>query len=490
MKRRTLIPLFPLVPLLAMALSGCATNPATGGQTFTGTMSTAEEIRIGREQHPKVIKTFGGTYGGPELANYVNGIGRRLARTAERRDITYRFTVLNSDIVNAFAMPGGYIYVSRGLLALAGDEAELAAVLAHEIGHLAALHHGERKGQDLLAQILVAGLGVAAGRETADVGGLLASGVLRGFSREQELQSDDLGIRYMSRAGYDTRAMAGFLRKLRAEGRLQARRHGKSPDSVDAFNYLATHPAPAARVSRAEARARGVRAAGGGRSEAVYLGKIDGMLYGDDPKQGFIRGRVFAHPRLRFRFEVPRGFRLFNSEHAVVALGPRGARIQFDMASRSADGPMPYYLGRIWGRKLGLRLSGVEGITINGLRAATGAARIRTRDGIQDARLVAIRLDLHRIYRFLFLTPARETARHAVGLRRTTYSFRLLDAPEVAQLRPLRIRIVKTRAGDTIKGLAERMAFDEFGADLFRVLNGLAPNQGLTPGSKVKIVTE
>ena len=490
MRRPTLIPLLLLVPVLALSLPGCTANPATGGQTFTGTMSTAEEIRIGRQEHPKIIKTFGGTYGGPKLADYVAGIGQRLARNAERRDITYKFTVLNSDIVNAFAMPGGYIYISRGLLALASDEAELAAVLAHEIGHLTALHHGERQGQDLLAQLLVAGLGIAAGRQAADVGGMVAGGVLRGFSREQELQSDDLGIRYMARAGFDPGAMAAFLRKLRAEGRLQAKRRRESPDSVDAFNYLATHPAPQARVSRAAARAKGVHVANPRRGEDTYLGQIDGMLYGDDPAQGFIRGRVFAHPSLRFRFEVPPGFRLFNSEQTVVALGPKGATIQFDMAAKPADGPMPYYLSHVWGRKLGVRLNGVEGIAVNGLQAATGRARIQTRDGAQDVRLVAIRFDLQRIFRFLFLTPVGETARHEVGLRRTTYSFRLLDEPEAAQLRPLRIRIRKTAAGDTLKRLADKMAFEEFRTEWFQVLNGLTDVQKLAAGSKVKIVTE
>ena len=182
---------------LGASLSGCTTNPATGQPTFTGLMTTAEEIRIGREQHPQIVKAFGGEYGSPELRKYVASIGALLARTVERKDLSYTFTILNSNIVNAFAIPGGYVYVTRGLLALAGDEAELAGVLGHELGHLAALHHAQRAGQDLLAGILITGVSIAAGREIAQAGDILAQTVLRGFSREQESQADDLGIRDM-----------------------------------------------------------------------------------------------------------------------------------------------------------------------------------------------------------------------------------------------------------------------------------------------------
>ncbi|MHA1108150.1 MAG: M48 family metalloprotease, partial [Alphaproteobacteria bacterium] len=280
---------------LAGTGAGCTTNPATGEQSFTGTMGTAEEISLGQEQHPKVIKAFDGIYGTPALGKYVDGVGQLLAGTTERRGIKYRFTVLNSAAVNAFALPGGYIYITRGLLALAGNEAELAAVLAHELGHVTALHHAQRAGHSLLANVLITGLGIAGGRIAADTSAALAQGLLQSFSREHEHESDDLGIRYMVRAGYDPLAMAAFLRKLRADSRLQARLRGKSPDKIDQFNYLATHPAPIERVRRAEANARGKRRRNAMLAEDIYLGNIDGILYGDDPRQGYVRGRVFSH---------------------------------------------------------------------------------------------------------------------------------------------------------------------------------------------------
>ena len=152
-----------IAPLILASLSGCTTNPATGESVFTGGMDTAQEISIGREQHPQIIRTFGGEYGTPELRRYVDSVGQLLARTVERRGFKYKFTVLNSGIVNAFALPGGYIYISRGLLALAENEAEVAGVLAHELGHINALHHGRRQGSETIAGLLIAGVGIAAG---------------------------------------------------------------------------------------------------------------------------------------------------------------------------------------------------------------------------------------------------------------------------------------------------------------------------------------
>ncbi len=496
MKRQILSPLAALALAIAAAgLHGCATVPATGETTFTGGLGTAEEVRIGRENHPKIVKEFGGAYGPPEFRKYLDSIGQLLAKTVERQDLKYTFTVLNSDIINAFATPGGYIYVTRGLMALADSEAELAGVLAHELGHLTALHHAKRYGKGLLANILLTGASIVTGQVMPQAqsgimqaGQIFAVGLLQSFSRENEFESDDLGVRYLARAGYDPGAMAGFLRKLRAHSRLTAKLRGESPDSVDQFNYLATHPAPVERVSRAEANARATRVRAPMTARHVYFSKIDGMLYGNDPNQGFVRGRVFLHADLRFRFEVPKGFRLFNSPKAVVAFGPKGSRIIFNQAPKPSDGPMTFYLTDVWAR--GAELSEVERISINGLEAATGVTRMRTDKGMLDVRLLAIRVNLQTIYRFLFLTPRDLTAGLARDLRRTTYSFRQLDEPEAMSLRPRRIDIIAVAAGDTVASLAERMPFEDLALYRFRVLNGLAADQHLAPGRRLKIVVE
>ena len=275
------------------------------------------------------------------------------------------------------------------------------------------LHHGRREGQGLLANILVVGAGIAGGRAAADLGGMVVGGALRAYSREHELESDSLALRYMSRAGYDPEAMVNFLRKMRASSRLEAKRLGKSPDKVDEFNYLATHPAPAERVRLASQQARQYQVKKPMRGRSIYLRKINGLLFGDDPSQGFIRGRVFSHPKLKFRFEVPEGFRLFNTPQAVIAKGPNDATIIFDSAKRSADGPITYYLQNIWGRNANLR--NVERLNVNGLDAATGIIRQRG----QTIRAIAIRKDLHTIYRFMFRTKSRDANRLSKPFRRS-----------------------------------------------------------------------
>lgn len=473
--------------LLATSLGGCARNPATGGTAFTGGLSQSQEIRMGRENHPKIIKEFGGEYGTPELRRYVDGIGQLLAQTAERRDLKFTFTLLNSDIINAFATPGGYVYITRGLMALADNEAQLAGVLAHEIGHITALHHARRHGQSILANIGLAAVGILGGRTAAQLGQLGAVSVLQGFSRDNEYEADQLGVRYLSRAGFDPSAMAGFLSKLRADTRLRAIRRGESPDTVDQFNYLATHPAPKARVQRALALARKTNVKNPMTARDIYLSKLNGILYGSDPEQGFIRGRDFLHPNLRFAFRVPPGFSLFNSNRAVYAFGPGKSRIIFDRAPKAVRGSMEYYLGRVWGAKL--RLRNLEAIRVNGLDAATATTTVRTSAGQFNARLVSYRFDAKTIYRLMFLTPPGQGNRLSTELRRTTYSFRKLTAAEASRLRPLVLRIVTVKPGDTVSRLARRMPYSDYQIERFEVLNGISRNDTLRVGQKLKTVT-
>ena len=487
MRTRTLFSTMAAAAVLAPLLAGCAKNPATGGTAFTGGLSQDQEIRMGRENHPKIIKEFGGEYGTPELKRYVDGIGQLLAKTAERRDLKFTFTVLNSGIINAFATPGGYVYITRGLMALADNEAQLAGVLAHEIGHITALHHARRHGQSILANIGLAAVGILGGRSAAQLGQIGAVSLLQGFSRKNEYEADELGVRYLSRVGFQPEAMAGFLAKLRADSRLRAKRRGESPDAVDQFNYLATHPAPKARVQRATVLARKKNVRNPMTARDIYLSKLDGILHGSDPEQGFIRERDFLHPKLRFAFKVPPGFSLFNSNRAVYAFGPDKSRIIFDRASKPVDGSMEYYLGRVWGAKM--RLRDLESIKVNGLDAATATTQLRTKDGNFNARLVAYRVDTQTIYRLMLLTPGTQTARLATELRRTTYSFRRLSQAEASRLRPLVLRIIQVRRGDTVTSLARRMPYADFQIERFEVLNGISRTDRLRPGQKLKTVT-
>jgi predicted Zn-dependent protease len=480
--------LFWLLGLLALpALSACETAPGTGRTIFTGGMGPETEARLGYQEHQKIVPQFGGAYADPAIGAYVTGIGDLLARTSEIPDQKFTFTVLDTPMVNAFALPGGYVYITRGLLALADNEAEVAGVLAHEIGHVTARHSAERYGQTMAAGILGMGLGIVLGGPVTDLYGAVAGVALRSYSREQEYESDLLGVRYMSRAGYDPGAMATFLTKLLAHGRLEAELRGQA-GKADAFDIMQTHPRTADRIARAIAEAGTKTVAEPMTARAIYLGKVDGLLYGDDPEQGFVRGRRFLHPEARFAFEVPSGFRLFNGMERVRAQGPEGAVIVFDRAKKPSPAPMTAYLTQVWAE--GVDLRGVERLTINGMEAATGHTRMNARRGPVDVRLVAIRYDAANIYRMLFLTPPEATGPLQRTLRETTYSFRKLGAAEAAALKPLRLQIHRVRPGESAATLAERMPFEDYRLRRFLVLNGLAQGAPLAVGQKVKVVTE
>jgi predicted Zn-dependent protease len=470
---------------LAAALVSCQAAPGTGRQGFN-ILSAQDEQKMGATEHPQVLKAFGGAYDDPRIGAYVAELGAKLVRVSETPDAKFTFTVLNSDIINAMALPGGYVYVTRGLMALADNEAELAGVMAHEIGHVTGRHSAERYSKSVAANIGVAILGAVVGTPgVADLAGFGAQAYLQSFSRDQELEADTLGIRYMTRAGYSGSAMASFLKKLREHAALEAQLAGRSPDSVDEFNMMATHPRTLDRVQQAMATV-----GGNSQGELVrdpFLRTLDGMLYGDDPSQGLVRQRTFIHPSLGFQFAVPTGFVVNNGEKQVTARHPSGAIIVFDSV-RGYGGDMPSFIQAQWAR--GARLDGLEPITINGLQAATAATRTNTNKGVMDVRFVAVRFNGGTIYRFMFLTPPSQTARLAEDLKRTTYSFRALSPGEAAAVRPYRVRVKPVRTGESVQSLAAEMPFDSYKTERFAVLNGLEPGAALRPGELIKTVSE
>ena len=485
-----------LVPLLASLIfsAACSTNPATGKQSFTAFMSREDEIRIGAEEHPKLIKEFGGAYTDAKLRAYIRRIGLKLTRHAETGGMKYTFTILNSDKVNALALPGGYVYITRGLLALADNEAEMAGVLAHEIGHITARHTAERYSttQATNLGLMVLGvLGSAAGVPSG-VGQMIGFGAqaaMQSYSREQELESDMLSVRYLSRAGYSPQAMTSFFHKLKAHEELERAMEGKKGDAPS--NIMATHPRTAERIGQAIKLAKAARVANPVFGRREFLAEIDGMVFGDDPEQGVRRGRVFTHPGLGIRFQAPAKFVLFNSPRQVVARGPGKSLMVFDLANQKSARrarSLRTYVTDVWAR--GLSLSGLETIDINAMEAATAAARINTRNGARDVRLVAIRGGAGQIFRLAFITPPSMTAGLEVDFQRATYSFRRISEAEARAIQPLRIKVVRVRAGDTPQSLADRFPFEAFRLGWFETLNGLRPGQRLQPGARVKVVVE
>jgi predicted Zn-dependent protease len=466
-------------------LSACAVNPATGEQEFSGLMSPRQEAAIGAENHDKIVKEYGGVYKNPAVQAYVNSIGQKLAKNTERGDVSYRFTVLDSPVINAFAMPGGYIYVTRGLLAVANDESELAGVLAHEIGHITARHQATRYSHGLLtslgATVASAALGDPNISKALSVGSNL---YMSSYSRDQEHQADELGIRYLSRAGYDTFAMADFLNAMDGYLDTEGKATGKGAPK---FSYFASHPQTADRVVRASKIAGTYSAGQAVRNPDEFLSKIDGITYGDGADQGFVRDSHFYHPALGFTFTAPDGFDIVNQPDQVVIAHEGGAIAVFDMDDNRARLDPQNYIAQAWlgGKSLVIP----DAFAVNNLPAATASFDGTIKGRPVDIRLVAIDWPPADMVRFQIAIPRGTPTPIVDELKRLTYSFRAMTAAEKASVRPLSVELVTAKAGDTVQSLASRMQVDTAKRERFLALNNLSPNARIQQGRRYKVVT-
>ncbi|MFC7048326.1 M48 family metalloprotease [Emcibacter nanhaiensis] len=482
--------------LMIVSLAGCTTlNPATGQREFTPFMSPSQEASLGAEAHPSVIKEHGGVYDDPNIGGYVATVGGRLAAVSELPELGFTFTVLDSPIVNAFALPGGYIYVTRGILALFNSEAEMASVLGHEIGHVTARHTAKRYNQSVFANILGAGVGVLAGSE--EVANLVNYGsqlYLLSYSRDQEYQADSLGVRYTSRAGIDPYGAGHMLDSLKAESDLAdliANRSGseRTPE------FFSTHPNTEDRASRAYQLARDTGIAQGSRDSGHdrYLSVIDGMIYGDNPDQGLIRGRIFWHPKMLFTFEVPENYKMSNSSTAVVAQGSgaaEGAAVIF--AGGSAEGKsLQQYMNEAW-KSISDNgaLENWQDMTINGMAGLTATTTGTLSNQPVLVRMVAIRYSATQAYHFLMIMPQNNVAALEPGLKTMAYSFRKLSASEADKVKAKRIKVITVQKGDTAQSLSRHMAFDDYQLERFLTLNGLQKNSTLRVGERLKLIVE
>ncbi len=477
-----------LAAAMTTGLTGCVTtNQATGRRSFTGFYDIEDDIRMGKEAAPRLMEQFGGAYNSKPIASYVSKVGFQLAATTEMKDLPYRFTVLNSPIVNAFALPGGFVFISRGLLALAGNEAEIASVLAHELGHVNARHSAERMTQGMVAGIGAAVLGVLAGsRAVSQIANYGAQVWVKGFSRQQEFEADMLGVRYMSRAGYEPEAAVTFLSTLRKHSMLEAKLLGLPPGRVDEFNIMSTHPRTIERVRVAMKAAKATRPVAPRTGRKDYLARINGLLYGDDPKQGIVYGRRFVHQPLRFEFTVPDSFRINNGRKAVIAKHPKGSIIVFDMGEIRSSGNLTGYVQREWAAKT--RLSNLESLSINGLKGATGTTRGRIGKHNASIRLLALQGDGKKVFRFMFAVPVGQARPMSEKLRRTAYSFRRLSTAEAAKIHPMRLQVAPASARDTVQALAKTLPYGKYKEEAFRILNGLRPGEQITAGRSVKVI--
>ncbi len=474
---------------LALALTGCMGGG--GSIPSASTPITTNEAQQGAEYHPKLLAQFGGSMSGSQ-ASYVEQVGKNIAVHSGLGNARESFTVslLNSPVNNAFAIPGGYIYTTRQLVTLMNNEAELAGVLGHEVGHVAARHSQRRQQAAQRNTLFGGGLAILSGVLFGDssLGSALSRGFLQGsqlltlrFSRSQEIEADDLGIQYLTRAGYDPSAMSSVLASLAAQNALDARLQGQGNASVP--EWASTHPDPASRVRRAAGAAQGL--AGSITNRDTFLTRIDGLLYGDDPKQGVIEGSRFIHPELRLTFTAPQGFYMVNSTSAVSINGQSGqAQLSFAPYAGDLSSYVAQQFSAFGGRGSNLRPSGIQRTTVNGIPAAFGTARVNNNGNPVDLVIFAYEFARDRAYHFAAVTPAGRGNTFSAMYQ----SMRRISQSEAAQIVPRRLDVVTVQRGDTVSGLARRMAYDTAREERFRVLNALGANDGLIAGQKVKLV--
>jgi predicted Zn-dependent protease len=476
--------------LSALLVYSCVSDiiPATGERRYLG-FTWEQEKEIGKETSQQVAALFG-TYRDSKLERYVTDVGNRVLATShlrrpgideQIRKTPVTFGVLDSPIINAMALPGGYIYVTRGMLAHLNNEDQLASVLAHEIGHVAARHAARQTWQQQLGQGLLLGgvlLGQGLGLPAQDIlnlGSMAAQLIFLRYSREDELEADKLGVEYSSAAGYDPREAVGLFETL---DRIQEKEGQGMP------SFLATHPDPGDRIRRIrELTARMPR----GRqpfADSRYLNANAGLVLGEDPRQGFVEGNVFYHPDLRFRFPVPRGFKVINQPAQVVMVeGQNRAVLGFTSAGEnSLQTAVAGFL-----KQPGLRVIDRGAMRSNGLPAYAAVAEAQTENG-QVVRIMAYFIDYRgTVYHFVGYTSPQLFGNFRNLFLQTMQGFSAVQDTRVLNRQPVRIALETVRRPASFRELIPRTLPEPFTPEDIAIINQVELNQKIEPGRILKL---
>jgi predicted Zn-dependent protease len=437
----------------------------------------SEEDAIGAREHPRIIASYGGIYSDRQAEIMIARIVGRLLAAADQPNQKFTVTILDTAEVNAFALPGGYVYVTRGILALASDTSELAAVLAHEIAHVTLKHARARTNRARTNEIVDKVVTGVFGADTAtDQASNRSKMSLAAFSQQQELAADKEGILTAGKAGYDPHAAARFLGAM---GRFA---HFSQGDADQEGDFLSSHPSTPDRIQKAVETARAFFGAPGlGETDREgYMAGIEGLAFGDSPAQGAVSGRRYVNPALKFTFEVPQNYTLQISKGAVVGVAGEGEAVRFDSAEVPTSMALEDYLKSGW--IAGLQPQTVKRESANGFDMATGVAVTPQ----WNFRVAVVRYE-GRVYRFIFASRF-DSDTFAKAADSTLKSFRTATPKDLAAVRKLVVRTVTAGAVDTADSLARKMNGLSRGTDLFYILNNLYPGDTLTTGQRYKIV--
>lgn len=455
----------------------CVRNPVTGKKEFS-LMSSKQELALGKQSDPSIVGTFG-KYDDPVLQKFITEKGKQMAAISHRPNLPYEFKILDSPVVNAFAVPGGYVYFTRGIMAHFNNEAEFAGVLGHEIGHITARHSAKQYSSQMIGQLGFV-LGMVLSEDFRQYSNLASTGLQLAFlkfGRNHESQSDKLGVEYSTKIGYDAHEMAGFFNTL----------HRMRGDSEQIPTFLSTHPDPLDRFQKVEQMATKEQTKDQKNSYRVnrdkYLRMIDGLVYGEDPKQGFVEGNYFYHPELKFQFPIPASWKTVNTP-AQLQIAPADGKAVILM--NLAEGATPQAAMQAAISKDSLQVLSKKNITVNGLKAMEMMANMQ-----QKVRLLIYMIEYEgRIYQLSGLSETPNFNQYKSTFVKTFSQFKKLTDPKKLSKKPERIRIQTVAQSTTLKTALQSFNMPSNRLEELAILNGLKLSDKVEKGMLIKTVGE
>jgi len=468
-------------------LVACSVNPVTGKRDFV-LMSEPEELALGRSHSQQVMKQYR-AYPDAELQRYIQLVGDRLAQVGHRANLFYRFTLLDSTEVNAFALPGGYIYITRGLLAYLNSEAELAAVLGHELGHVTARHsvrqHSLSTATNIIGGLVTAASGV---REVGQLSQLLGTGIVKGYGREHELEADGLGVEYLVKAGYPASAMRQVISILKNQelfDKQLAREQGREPRVY--HGVFASHPDNDTRLQEVLSRTVGHARATLPRQDETFLKRLAGLTYADSAQDGVIKGRTFYHTGLNFKINFPKGWLIKNKQSSVVAI-PRAndAFFQLSMEDRSQKSTPRKFLRA----KLGsAKVLSEQPLTVAGSVGHSLVVKAKTPYGEGVARVAVVFVDQRAFLFYAAVKKASEFKRFDKQFLASVRSLVTLTRVDKVRAKPLSIQLTRLGSGArSLNSIIKRSAISHHAEEKIKLLNNIFSAGRLKSGDLIKIV--
>jgi len=472
--------------LVSLFFSGCASNPVTGKQDFV-LMSEAQEINLGKQAHQQVMKQYR-PYNDPALQSYVEGLVDEIGKKSHRSNLVYHVTVLDSPQINAFALPGGYLYITRGIMAYMNSEAELAGVLGHELGHITARHGVKQQSAGTVAGILGAGVAILTGSsQAAQAANIGSTALIRGYGRNHELEADRLGAEYIANIGYDPQEMLKVVEILKDQedfDKQLAREEGREPRAY--HGTFSTHPANDKRLQEVIGAANRIQTAAtreAGRE--TFLKYMDGAVLGTSEQDGVLRKNKFYHSSLNLYVEFPVGWKVDNLPDRLIASPKSGdAQLQITIDDLNKNqSPKQYLTEQFKGR-----ISKGQPVRTANFSGYTGYTSLPTKNGNVPSRVAAV-FQGKRIYQVLLAGKDVNAlnANDAAGLG-TIKSMRQLKSNEAKLAKPKNIRVIRAKRGDTFAKLARISDIQNHPVEQLRLLNGMYPDGEPIPGQLIKIV--